>query len=238
MFAIQLSLLLRSNSRLKCDSFIGSQTVRSPPIHPPSSHPLNAIPRSCTLCRKTLRIKPATTQIMPTIPLKIPATSTNWTSNYACFEKEIQTRLDVRRTGYVTLFASSFYSLPFFSFFFAFPARVFFRCLRFLVDPSDAQPSSMVSFAGADSLRVQRRKSVAHALPTRLPRWTNRCKAPSPSPTTFNPSMNMAQPLVLRQSNMAKSISRQDHCPRLPSPQIKDSLTSLRTPRPPPATLS
>lgn len=152
--------------------------------------------RSCTLCRKTLRTKPATTQIMPTIPLKIPTTSANWTSNYACFEKEIQTRLNVRRTG------------------------------------------SMVSFEGADSLRVQRRKSVAHVLPTRLPRWTNRCKAPSPSPTTFNPSMTMAQPLVLRQSNTANSISRQDHCPRLPSPQVKDSLSPLRTPRPPPATLS
>ena len=38
VFAIQLSLLLRSNSRLKCDSHTGSQTVRPSLIH--SLHPL------------------------------------------------------------------------------------------------------------------------------------------------------------------------------------------------------
>ena len=60
---------------------------------------LNALPRSYTLCRKTLlRITPAATQIMRIISLKIPANPANRTSNYACFEKEIQTRLNVRRT--------------------------------------------------------------------------------------------------------------------------------------------
>jgi len=47
---------------------------------------------------------------MHIIPLKIPANSTNLTSNYACFEKETQRRLSVRRTGCVYRFIPTFIS--------------------------------------------------------------------------------------------------------------------------------
>jgi hypothetical protein len=139
VFAIQLSLFLRSDSRLKCDIYTGSQSVRSPLVRP--LHPsLNALPRSCTLCRKTLRIKPATTQIMRIIPLKTPATPAYRTSSYACFRKEIQTKLNVRRryansTLYVVPLASRLNSPRtfFLAFFFSasrvrFPVR--FRLTR------------------------------------------------------------------------------------------------------------
>ena len=125
MFPIQLSYLLRSNSRLKCDSYTRSQTVHPPLSHPLPSLSLNAIPRPYTLCRKTLRITLATIQIMRIISLKIPENSANLTSNYTCFEKEIHTRLNVRRTGCVYCSTLLFASTPRFVHFRLFLVRFF-----------------------------------------------------------------------------------------------------------------
>lgn len=231
MFAIQLSLLLRSNSRLKCDPYTGSQTVRPSLIHP--LHPfLNALPRSCALCRKNLK----TAQIMRILSLEIPPTSANWTSNPACFDKEIQTRLNVQRTRCVntirvciTPIPTPFPSLRLFMYSRALPSR----CVRLLYVSSDVQSSSMVSFAEAVLLRAQRRKSDVHVLPTRSPRWTKRCKAPSLSQTTLSQCVAAPQDFSLRPSNAAQSVRRQGHCPPLP---INSSLNSLRAPRRPPPT--
>jgi hypothetical protein len=99
------------------------RSVLLPHTHSPPL--LNALPRSCTLCRKTLRTTPATIQIMPTISPKIPATSAVWTLNYACFEKEIQ--VNVRRIKYVNRFSSHPRSPPSLPTFFsrAFSSAVF-----------------------------------------------------------------------------------------------------------------
>ena len=210
---------------------------RSVPLSSTPSIPLlNALPRSCTLCRKTLRIKPATTQIMRIISLKTPATPADWTSSYACFEKETQTKLNVRRTRYanISVQCSSVRVPSLFPFVLFFSPNFFFAVFASRTFLSDAQPSSMVSFAEAVSHRVQRRKSDVHGPPTRSSRWTNRYKATSPSPMRVTRSTAMAHYFPLRPSNTAKSNRRQDHCPPLPSRQIKDSLKSLRTLRRPP----
>ena len=174
---------------------------------------------------------------MRIISLKATANSANLTLNYACFEKKIQRRLNGRRTRCVYFSATTF-SLPTSS-------RVFHPCCSLptsvLFVPSDVQPSSMVSSAGAVWLPAQRQKSGVHALPTKSWRWLNHCKAPSPSRTGVTPCKTMAQRSSPRPSTTAQSRRRcQGHSPRLPSLQntpIKSYLISLRTTRRRPPTL-
>lgn len=117
-------------------------------------------------------------------------------------------------------------SLP--AFFFPLLARSLPHCLRFSYLSSNVRSSSMVSFAEVVSLRVQRRKSDGHVLPTRSPRWTRRYEAPSLSQTTLTPSEPMVQGFFLRPSNATQLTRRQDHHPPLPSLQTNNSLNSLR----------
>ena len=114
-------------------------------------------------------------------------------------------------------------------------SRAFFpRRIRFPAASSDVQPSSMVSFAGVVWLRVQRPKSVVHALPMRSRRWQSHCKAPSPSQTAVIPCKTMVQRSLLRPSNTAGSSRRQGRCPRpqsLKNTSTKNYLNSLQMPR-------
>ena len=167
---------------------------------------------------------------MRIISLKIPANSADWTSNYACLETEIQPRLSVRRTRYVSPLRLD---SPILLLFRLFLSRAFSTVFASRPCPSDVQPSSMVSSAGAAWLRVQRRKSDILALPTRSRRWSNHCKAHSPSQTAVTPRKTMVQRSSLRPSNTANSTRRQGHCPRLQSLQntpIKSCPNSLQKP--------
>lgn len=171
---------------------------------------------------------------MRIISLKATANSANLTLNYACFEKEIQRRLNGRRTR------SVLYTLP--------PQPFPSRLLRVLFHPyicslptgvpsvpSDVQPSSMVSSAGAVWLPAQCRKSDVHALPTRSWRWLNHYKAPSPSRTAVTPCKTMVQHSSPLPSTTVQSRPRcQGHSPRplsLQNAPIKRCLISHRTTR-------
>jgi len=169
---------------------------------------------------------------MPTISLKATANSANSTLNYACFEKETQRRLNGRRTRCVLYFSATTFSLPTASRIFhpySLPTGV-------PSAPSDVQPSSMVSSAGAVSLPAQRRKSDVHALPTKSWRCLNHYKATSRSRTAVTPCKTMAQhSSPLPSSTTAQSRRRcQGHSPRLLSLQnapIKSCLISLQPTR-------
>ena len=163
--------------------------------------------------------------------LKIPANSANRTLNYACFEKEIQRRLNGRRTRCASrsLLIPPPHLRPFRLLSRDFPSA-------FGSAPSDVQPSSMVSFAGAVWLPVQSRKSDGRAQSTKSWTWANHYKARSPSRTPVTPCKTMVRRSPLRQSNTSQSRRRrrQGHSPRLQSPQntpIKRCLRSLQTPR-------
>ena len=198
---------------------------RSVLFHQPPS-PLNAVHRSHTLHRKTLRTTLATIQIMRTISLKIPANSATWTLNYACFEKEIQRRSNGRRTRCVYRSVSIPHPFPV-----SIPTSRPFYSLPFVA--SDVRPSSMVSFAEAAWRHGQRRKSDVLAQPTRSCSSMNRCKATTPSQTVAIQWKTMVRCSTLR-PNTAQSRRRQGHYPRLQSLKntpIKGCLNSLRTPR-------
>ena len=82
---------------------------------------------------------------------------------------------------------------------------------------SDAQPSSMVSSAGAVWFLAQRRKSDVRAQPTRSWSWMNHCKASSPLRMVVIPCKTMVRRLPLRLSDAAQSRRcrrRQGHSPR------------------------
>jgi len=114
-------------------------------------------------------------------------------------------------------------------------SRAFFpRRIRFPSASSDVQPSSMVSSAEVVSLRVQRPKSDVHALPMRLRRWQNHCKAPSPSQTAATPCKTMVQHSFLRPLDTEESLRRRGRCPRpqsLKNTSIKNYLNFLQAPR-------
>lgn len=223
VFAIQLSLLLRSNSRLKCDKHTGSQTVRPFPTHPPSP------PTECA------------PQVLHPLPEEYKDNSDyahNLSRNSSNLSKlDLESRmLRQRDTDKVKRsenkvrkrYSPMNHYHPLFS---SLPSSLFFRSVRFLYVSSDAKSSSMVSFAEAVSLRVQRRKSDVRALPTRSSRWTKHCKALSLSQTAATPYQTMPQDLVFRTSNTAQSVRRHDHHPSLPSLSTNNCLNPLQTSR-------